>query len=98
MLNKNCPCNTTVNQEELMHTINQSSFAVYDMLLYLDTHPDDREVIKCFEEQLHIRKKALKEHAEYFGPLNIDFMDDEQDTWLWMKQPWPWECKKKGRC
>lgn len=98
MLNRNCSCSPSVNHEELMRTINQSSFAVYDMLLYLDTHPDDQEALRYFEEQSCIRKNALKEHAAYFGPLNMDFMDDEQETWLWMKQPWPWECKKKGGC
>ena len=29
---------------QLMDTINQSSFAVDEMILYLDTHPDDAEM------------------------------------------------------
>ena len=38
-----CNCSNNSSREQLLDQINRSSFAAYDMLLYLDTHPDDAE-------------------------------------------------------
>ena len=84
---------------QLMDTINQSSFAVDEMILYLDTHPDDADAMAYFQKQACVRRAAMKEYAARFGPLNVDSVDDTcSDTWEWMKQPWPWEITRKGRC
>lgn len=99
--NCSCTCNCETNDDSrrrLLDLINESSFAVYDMLLYLDTHPNDAEAMDYFHKQSCIRRDALKEYARQYGPLSIDFMDDGSDSWDWMMQPWPWEMNKKGGC
>ena len=52
--------------------INEVSFAVDDMLLYLDTHPCDRKALEYCDELVKERRKLLQEYAEKFGPLTID--------------------------
>ena len=52
-----------MNQEQLLTYINQVSFVVSDMLLYLDTHPTDREALAYCEDHIAVRNKALKEYA-----------------------------------
>ena len=47
-MNKNCK----YSREQLMNTINQVSFAVDDIKLYLDTHPDDEKALEFFKEKL----------------------------------------------
>ena len=37
-----------MNRQQLFSLINTVSFAVDDLLLFLDTHPDDAEAIKAF--------------------------------------------------
>ena len=37
-----------MNRQQLFNLINTVSFAVDDLLLFLDTHPDDVEAIKAF--------------------------------------------------
>lgn len=87
-MNKNCTC----SKDALMKTINEVSFAVNDILLYLDTHPEDEEALAYFQEKVMARNKALKEYAENYGPLTIDTADDRQSCqWDWVMQPWPWE-------
>lgn len=103
MLNYNTGCGGGGNQipsrQQLMDTINQSSFAVDDILLYLDTHPHDMEALTYFQKQSAIRKDAMKHYAMHYGPLTIDTVDDSNsDAWEWMMQPWPWEIPQKGRC
>ena len=43
--NKSCnkPCDTQ-NRAQLLHEIMSLNFAVNDLVLYLDTHPNDKEV------------------------------------------------------
>ena len=54
-MNKNCK----YSREQLMNTINQVSFAVDDIKLYLDTHPDDEKALEFFKEKLMVRHAAM---------------------------------------
>ena len=77
--------------------INEVSFAVDDMLLYLDTHPCDRKALEYCDELVKERRKLLQEYAEKFGPLTIDCTDQQESaTWKWMEQPFPWERKERA--
>ena len=77
--------------------INEVSFAVDDMLLYLDTPPPDRKALDHRDELLNERRKPPQEYAETFGPLTIDCTDQQESaTWKGMEQPFPWE--KEGAC
>lgn len=100
MMKESCNCrNDSTSKQQLLDTINQSSFAMYDMLLYLDTHAEDQEAMAYFQKQLCTRKEALKEYAQQFGPLRLDDIDaSHSDSWEWMNQRWPWEVSKKGGC
>lgn len=89
---RSCP-----NRESLLNTINEHSFAIDDLLLYLDTHPDDQEAMRHFHEQLDRRKEALSLYAANYGPLTIDTADDTNScSWEWAMQPWPWEGSCRG--
>ena len=84
------------SREELMCYINEVSFAVNDMVLYLDTHPCDEKALAFCKEHVKKRDKALREYAALYGPLTIDTTDDvKSKTWEWVMQPWPWE---RGKC
>lgn len=88
------------NQKELLDRIDEVSFAVYDMLLYLDTHPCDQRALDDTRKLVEERKLLLETYAKFFGPLTADSTADScSDSWLWVLQPWPWELPdKKGRC
>ena len=80
-----------------LQRIDQVSFAVNDMTLYLDTHPCDEKALTYCHELVQERKKLLKEYAEAYGPLIIDITDQTGESiWKWMEQPFPWE--KEGAC
>ena len=70
--------NQTSKRRCLLQQINEVSFAVNDILLYLDTHPDD--------------EKVLAEYAKDYGPLTVDTASKTCETsWKWSQQPFPWE-------
>lgn len=88
---------TDCSQKQLLNRIDQVSFAVNDMTLYLDTHPCDEKALTYCHELVQERKKLLKEYAEAYGPLIIDITDQTGESiWKWMEQPFPWE--KEGAC
>ena len=77
-----------------MNRINQASFAVDDVKLYLDTHPCDQEALAYFHEMCRARGQALKEYAAAYGPLTADTADAScADRWNWVSEPWP--CRKE---
>lgn len=80
------------SRKQLLSYIDEVSFAVYETLLFLDTHPDDQNALRFFREHNRKRNQALKKYAEMYGPLTISTADDTASTsWEWMSQPWPWE-------
>lgn len=100
MMRNQCSCgNSDRTKNQLMDQIQESSFAVYDTLLYMDTHPTDMDAMAYFHKQSCIRQDAMQEYAKHFGPITMYWIDEtNRDTWEWMTQPWPWEVSKKGRC
>ena len=64
------------SREKLLAWIDQVSFAVVEMNLYLDTHPEDEDALAFFREKVELRKEALKQYAEQYGPLTIDTAND----------------------
>ena len=89
MVNKPC-------RKDLLRWINIVSFAVDDVQLFLDTHPEDQEALNYFHEYNKLRKEALMEYAKYYGPLTIDSAHAScKDKWAWINEPWPWQ---EGGC
>ncbi|MDO5539438.1 MAG: spore coat protein CotJB [Eubacteriales bacterium] len=82
---------------QLLQYINEVSFAVDDILLYLDTHSCDTDALSYAKQMVTKRKNAMTVYARKFGPLTIDCTDErESGNWEWVMQPWPWEPQQKG--
>lgn len=85
------------NRRKMMQEINEASFAVNDILLYLDTHPCDEKAMEFYRKNASRRNELLCRYAREFGPLTIDSaVDSCSDTFQWAQQPFPWE--EEGGC
>lgn len=101
MLNMNiASCQKCCHSKEmLLKYIDEISFAMYDLLLYLDTHPGDLETRMCYQQYSKHRQEAVEEYALRYGPLTMHCpMNTNNNCWDWTMQPWPWELSRKGRC
>lgn len=78
-LNGYCPCGSNCGTSK-----QAAAFAAWEMRLYLNTHPHDREALALF-------RKLCKEAGE--ENYATTFLTDECCTtaWNWVKNPWPWE-------
>ena len=65
-------------------------FAAYDMLLYLDTHPDDKKAFEIFKDLVSKFKSLKAQYEKEFGPL-CAFSTADSASFNWIDSPWPWE-------
>lgn len=80
-------------QAQLLTTVDALSFAAHDLNLYLDTHPDDKDMIQLFNQYRIQSEQATNEYENRFGPLSIDSNSLNVYPWAWSKMPWPWDHK-----
>jgi len=82
----------SIQQNAMLMDVQKLQFAVLDLALYLDTHPNDPVALfrhKAYANQLMQLREAYE--AQY-GPLTI-FGNEMGDTWRYINSPWPWEIK-----
>ena len=80
-------------QKKLLNRIQMCDFALVDMGLYLDTHPDDEQALRFYQKYQEMRKTAATEYITKYGPLvATDYAG--QTRWPWIDDPWPWEFKE----
>ena len=76
-------------QAELLTKVDAYCFAAHELNLYLDTHPNDRDMISLFKELSSDSKMATQEYEKKYGPLFVD--SSVSYPWAWNNSPWPWE-------
>ena len=79
-----------MSNTDMLKTIQEYNFAYYDMLLYLDTHPDDKKAFEIFKSLVSKTKELVKEYEKNYGPLSAKSAAGF-DAFEWLKSPWPWE-------
>lgn len=77
-------------ETELLKQIQCYNFAAYDMLLYLDTHKDDKDAFSMFQSLVQKMNELKSQYEKEFGPLS-QFSTAGQDSFNWLDNPWPWE-------
>lgn len=78
----------TCEREALLFKIMEMDFAVNDLNLYLDLHPEDEKIYECFKKYTKECLELKDEYAKRFGPLTLD--QTNGNSYEWMKNPWPW--------
>ncbi len=75
---------------ELLRAIQRYDFAIKDLHLYLDTHPDCARALEYFHKYNQLRADAYAEYAEKYGPITPEQVKSKT-RWTWVNDPWPWE-------
>lgn len=83
-INNNC----NMNQSELMNYLQSLAFAINDLILYLDTHPNDKKALELHNNYANKYRYAYEEYERRFGPLSIYC---PCESYRWIDLPWPWE-------
>jgi len=70
-------------------------FVLVELGQYLDTHSDDMEAFSLFQEYVALEKKARESYEEAYGPLRKTSAAND-NTYTWLKDPWPWNYPEGG--
>lgn len=79
-----------MSKQEKLFEIQKYNFCAYDLLLYLDTHPDDKKAFCMFREIVEKLKKLKCEYESQYGPLEA-YNAAAFGSFKWLDSPWPWE-------
>ena len=86
--------NPTNKREELLFNILMYKFALKELNLYLDTHPNNSQMLNLYNQYLSEEKKLCDDFEKKYGPLTTDNLNLGNNSWNWIKSPWPWEGTK----
>ena len=75
------------NKDELLHQIMANDFKLYDLQLYLDTHPFDEETLCMYQSLVNDTDDLKEEYEEKYGPLTANAAAGDCE-WKWIKNPW----------
>ena len=78
-------------REAMLYQLLQYKFALTDLNLYLDTHPNDQEMIAVFKKYLTIEKQIKERYEGMYGTLTVYDINPNTTNWIWKNSPWPWE-------
>lgn len=72
-------------KSNLKHRLMAIRFAIWDLHLYLDTHPGDCAATELIEKYKKQYEKVLPEYICRFGPLTAEDCSEK-----WLCSPFPW--------
>ncbi len=74
-------------RENKLKEVMALDFKLYDIQLYLNTHPDDIDAIECYKELVEEADIARKAYEEMYGPITARNAAVGCE-WTWIKNPW----------
>ena len=73
-------------RNKLLQKLSAAQFAVWELHLYLDTHPCDQNAVALCKKHETEADMLRKEYTEKYGALKAECCN----TTEWLSDPWPW--------
>ena len=80
----------TSEKEKHLLEIMALSFAINDLNLYLDLHPEDTTMLEKFKKLVETSCEKEMEYVKCYGPLEVVDSTSSQ-KFNWINNHWPWE-------
>ena len=82
-----CECNEfNQTRADMLERIKCLNFAIIELGLYLDTHPDDEKALCLHRKYCKEYRELTDKYQKVYGPLTINFPCNK---WRWLEEPWP---------
>lgn len=80
------------SQKELLEKIQEIGFAVVDLNLFLDTHPDCTQALELYTKLSSTLKSLKADYVAKYGPLCATDSDKNSPfAWVDDGHKWPWD-------
>lgn len=66
------------------------SFAIDEAVLFLDTHPDNKDALSYYHKAVAEYEQAIENFIETYGPMNANQVKSKS-KWTWVEGCMPWE-------
>ena len=83
--------NPSNDKERLLYQVMAYSFAINDLNLYLDLHPENKGMLDLFKKYVKEEKELCNEYVNKYGPLEVNEVKGQKFDWI--NSPWPWETR-----
>ena len=77
-----------MSRKEIADKIKAYKFAITDISLFLDTHPEDEKALCLHRNYCKKLKDLMDDYQKMYGPLTIEYPCKK---WRWLEEPWPRE-------
>lgn len=75
--------------------LQEVEFALIDLNLYLDTHPNDEEAMKKMAKYMETATELHTKYQETHTPLFATNVRTNEEQNKWLNDPWPWENQER---
>ena len=83
--NSSC-CENESTRAEMLNEIKCLAFAIQELALYLDTHPNDEKALCLHNKYCREYRDLTDKYQKVYGPLTINCPCNK---WRWLEEPWP---------
>lgn len=85
--------NQTLDEQyyRMLLELQQIEFALVELSLYLDTHPNDLQALQQFNQLAQQRMQSAHQFEMHYGPLMQFGHSYSKYPWQWVESPWPWQ-------
>lgn len=80
------------NRMNILKSLQEVGFAVIELELYLDTHPDDMNALSAYNNLVSQQQNLIMTYERMYGPLRSNTSQSSY-PWQWINDPWPWEIR-----
>ena len=83
------PIKPNNNVKAMQKKLQKVSFALVELVLYLDAYPNCEKAKKYYKELLAERDALIQALSSAGFPISA--MNVHNGEWVWTNGPWPWE-------
>jgi hypothetical protein len=76
-------------KDALLLKLYETDFALHDLNLYLDLHPQDEKMYTAFKQYVNLYNNCKETYEKKYGPIDLESSIPEKYDWY--KNPWPWD-------
>lgn len=76
-----------VSKDKMMRELQEVSFSMDEVRLFLDTHPEDGKAMEYYEKLTKRRQMLMDECSRAYGPLTPDYVLPKEDG-AWEDDSW----------
>lgn len=76
---------------QLLHQLQAIDFTLVELNLYLDTHQNDPDALRQYNDFVKQRWNLVHEIESCYGPMMHFGHSFSRFPWQWVDTPWPWQ-------